>query len=154
MKRSLLAIALFTMVAGNTFAQANKSLRMVDLPDSVSSKLLKYLQVKEKLSGVDFPIYVFNLVDSKDYKYRDGIYAFRLMGPHYKRRIFIVNKSNVYIFDGYYFDDLLQEFNEFIKRVQLSTLQKIIYLKAISRFLDEEYKIETSVRSILRSVLV
>lgn len=154
MKKSLVIILLLAAVAINSFTQAKKAFHMVVLPDSITSKLVKYLQEKEKLPGADYPMYVFNLVDSKDYKYKDGIYAFRLTGPHYKRRIFIVNSSQIYIFDGYYFDDLLQEFNEYVKRAKLSTLQKIIYLNAISHFLAEEYKANTSVKFALSSLLV
>ena len=153
MKRTLLVTALFTTVAVNAFAQANQPFRMVVLPDSVTSKLLKFLQKKEKLDGTDYPIYVFNLVDSKDYKYKDGVYAFRLAGPHYRRRIFIVNNSNVYIFEDYYIDDLLYEFSDYIKKIQLTTRKKIIYLKAISRFLEEEYKNETSSIVVQKSAL-
>jgi hypothetical protein len=151
MRKSLILFFLSTILISRILAQSQELLNMVQLPDSVSVKLSNFLAAKEKLKLAEYPMYIFNLVNSKDFKYHDGIYTFRLIGPHFKRHVFIVNNSEVYMFDGYYIDELLQEFDEYIKNVHLSAKQKIIYLKAIGRFLEEEYKTETSLRYILTS---
>lgn len=129
----------------NSFSQThkNKAFEMVKTPDSVKVILSSFLANKEKVK-VDGAILTFNLIDKKDYLYKDGIYSFRLLGPHYNRQIFIANKGVVHIFNGYYISELLPEFNEYIKKTELPTKLKIAYLKAISVFLDEEYKIENS----------
>jgi len=152
-KKNILVIIFVISTVMKLFAQSTQPLHMVNLPDSVRLNLSNLLKIKEKLPGADYPMYVFNLINPKDYKYKDGIYTFRLMGPHYNRRIFIVNKLQVHIFDDYDFDNLLQEYVEFIKTTQLTPIQKILYLKAISRFLEEEFDSETSLNSVPASGL-
>jgi len=126
------------------FAQKQNFLRMVELPNSARAILMKYIKEKEKLSNDDVGMYVFNLQNPKDLKYKDGIYTFRLMGPHFHRRVFIVNGSDINIFDSQYIDDFLEEFNFFIKKATLPTKKKIEYLKAISNFFEEEYNTENN----------
>ncbi len=127
------------------FAQKQNSLRMVELPNSAKVILMEYLKRKEKLSDDnDSGVYVFNLQNPKDTKYKDGIYTFRLMGPHFRRRVFIVNGLNINIFNSQYIDDFIEEFNSFMKKSSLPTKKKIEYLKSVSNFLEEEYNTENS----------
>jgi hypothetical protein len=137
---------MFTLIT-TSFAQKEsgaKRLQIVELPDTVKSKLVNYLKEKEKLETLSRAIYVFNLVNRKDYKYKKGIYGFKLMGPHFQRRVFINTGNEVKIFDGYFIDDLLKEFTIFCESSNLSTKDKIAYLKAIAIFLQEEYETEST----------
>ena len=138
-------VMFFVLVSLKSFAQKQNPLQMVKLPDSTRATLMTYLRESEKLSfDEEGGIYVFNFQNHKDLKYKDGIYTFRLMGPHFHRRIFIVNGAIVKIFNSQFIDDLLQEYNSFIKQTLLPIKKKIEYLKAISKFLEEEYNSENN----------
>lgn len=129
-----------------SFAQTVKSkstFEMIKVPDSIKAVLSNFLTGKEKVPVVG-AILIYNLINKRDYLYKDGIFSFRLMGAHFNRQIFIVNKGKIHILDGYYIDELLPEFNEYIRKTDLPTKIKISYLKVISVFLDEEYNIENS----------
>jgi hypothetical protein len=126
------------------FGQQNrKAFEMVKVPDSVKNSLISFLTTKEKHSETG-AILIYNLINSKDYKYKDGIYAFRMMGPHFSRNIFIVSNGKLQIFNGYYISELLSEFNSFIQKENIPYKIKIKYLKAISTFLEEEYIVENN----------
>lgn len=145
MVKHLSIVLLLMLLSLTPFSQKQNPLKMVELPDSARAILMMYLKENEKLSIDEIGgIYVFNLQNPKDLKYKDGVYTFRLMGPHYHRRIFIVNGPEIKIFDSQYIDDLLKEFYSFIKQSTLPVKKKIEYLKAISNFLEEEYNTENS----------
>lgn len=144
MIRKLLIIIFLTIQSLLLFGQKQKMFHMVELPDSTTNILMQYLKKKEKLQDECGGLYVFNLQKPKDYKYKDGIYVFRLVGSNFHRRIFIVDGTIIKIFDSEYISDLLDEFNSFIRQSTLSTKMKIKYLKAISSFLEEEYYSENN----------
>jgi hypothetical protein len=137
MKHNILIIIFFTVV-GCAFGQKRIPYQTVNLPDSVLLSVREFLSQKENIP-ITGAILTFNLIDKKNYKYKDGIYSFRLLGPHFHRNIFIVNDKHIYIFKGYYTDELIPEFYQYIKQNKLSSKIKIDYLKAISLFLEQEY---------------
>lgn len=143
----IISVILMLCLSTASFAQkksAAKGVQMVVLPDTVKSRLVQHLYKKEQLTIPSAAIYVFNLVNEKDYKYKKGIYTFKLMGPHFQRRIFINTGNEVKIFEGYFIDDLLKEFAIFCETSDMSVKEKIKYLQAIASFLQEEYETENS----------
>lgn len=145
--RAVIILVLMLCLITTSFAQkksGTEGLQMVMLPDTVKSKLVQYISKKEKLETPSKAIYVFNLVNGKDYKYKKGIYAFKLMGPHFQRRVFINTGNEIKIFDGYFINDLLKEFTSFCETSDIPAKEKIIYLKAIAVFLQEEYETENN----------
>ena len=146
MKQAVLIIVIAFVCSSNLFSQATErkaSFETVKIPDSIKVRLVDFLSAKEK-NTITGAILIYNLIDKKNYKYKDGIYSFRLMGSHFVRQVFIVFKGELHIFNGYYFNELLPEFNEYIQKVELPTKSKIAYLKAVAVFLSEEYEIENS----------
>jgi hypothetical protein len=140
-------LVLAVCLIANSFAQKNqgtKGTQMVELPDTVKSKLVAFLSKQEEFETPNKAVYVFNLVNVKDYSYKKGIYAFKLMGPHFQRRVFINTGKEIKIFDGYFIDDMLNEFTSFCKTSDIPAREKIVYLKAIAIFLQEEYETENN----------
>jgi hypothetical protein len=137
MKQIILLLALLSMFT-YSFGQNKISFQSVNLPDSVLISVRNFLSQKENTT-ITGAILTYNLIDKNKSKYEDGIYSFKILGPHFRRNIFIVSDKHIHIFKGYFIDELLTEFYQFIKQNKLSDKIKIDYLKAISLFLEQEY---------------
>ena len=113
--------------------------KRVAVPDSIQIKLedAYFKEAKKANAGKN----VFNLVNRKDFIFKDGIYSFQGQGPHFPRRIFIFNKSKLYILNSIGAFDPKGVLNEFIISIDFLKLTKkqiILYLKVISIYLQEE----------------
>ena len=121
-----------------TGAQTKKNpFQMVNVPDTIY-KQLENVYIQERGSA-GARINIFNLEDSKDFVFKNGIYSYRLSGPHFQRRLFIYNNSKLYIFTEIYIDDVIEQYMEGIKYLDLSVDDKICYLKIISEYLQVGY---------------
>ena len=113
--------------------------RVVEVPDSLRLKLLQIAYSEDSLT-VGTP-YIFNLINRKDYDFKNGIYSFQGRGPHFPRRIFIHYNGKTFIFKGigaFELIGILEEYVDCIKLLKLSAADGIKYLKVISNYLDEE----------------
>lgn len=84
---------------------------------------------------------VWNLIDSENKRFVDGIYVYKGRGPHFPRQIFIYNDGKIYIFHANGFCNpkgIIQEYSLCLDSLLLTNRQTIDYLNAITRFLDEE----------------
>lgn len=136
--KNIILIILFLNISCYSFGQNNTKFQTVNIPDSVLDSLVQFLSKKENVS-IDGAILIYNLIDKKNYNYIDGIYSFKLLGPHFHSYIFIVNQKCIRIFKGYYINDLLPEFHLYLNQSNLSVKTKIQYLKAVSLFLEAEF---------------
>lgn len=125
----------FSLVA---YGQNNLN-KMINLPDSISSKLAHFLQRSEKLDTLYNSIYVYRVTPSSSIKYTDDVYQFRLMGPHFRMRVFINNHGQIKIFENTSIEGLLKEFYDFILNSNITEKKKIEYLNAIALFLKDNY---------------
>jgi len=108
----------------------------VAVPDSIYQKLEKSYG-RNANAGRN----VFNLIDRKDFVLKDGIFSFQGQGPHFPRRIFIVNKGELFVFENegaFNPKGVLQEFVESINQLELTDKQTVKYSKAISDYLEQE----------------
>ena len=115
--------------------------QMVEVPDSVRVKLYNFYKEEEDRETIKAGIYIFNLMDHNNYKFQNGIYSFRMMGPHFPRRIFIYNNGNMCILKSigaFEPTELLKDYLECIKDLNLSDSEIRKYLKAISKYLEQE----------------
>jgi len=111
----------------------------VDVPDSIYKKIEK-VYVNERES-VNAGIFIWNLSNRKDYIFKNGIYSYRLMGPHFPRRIFIFKSPKIYIFKSigaFDFVGVLHEYLECLKLLELSETERVLYLKTIASYLENE----------------
>ena len=112
----------------------------VTVPDSIAVKLKKAYETSSKLRS-NAEANVYNLIDRFDYDFKDGIYSFKGMGPHFPRRIFIFDKGQVFIFDSAGFNEpqeVIREFSQAIDSLNLSPDQIVQYSKTISKYLEQE----------------
>ena len=117
--------------------------QMVDVPDSIRYKLACAEVQKSKLNKNDsssMALYIFNLENMCNKKFINGIYSYRVMGSHFERKLFIYNNQVLYIFTKHYLDDVIKEYSEIINNSNLTSIQKINYLKVIHTYLLTEYK--------------
>ena len=112
----------------------------VTVPDSIAVKLKKAYETSSKLRS-NAEANVYNLIDRFDYDFKDGIYSFKGMGPHFPRRIFIFDKGQLFIFDSAGFNEpqeVIREFSQAIDSLNLSPDQIVQYSKTISKYLEHE----------------
>jgi len=118
---------------------------MVKVPDSTRLKMA-YIELGKEEMESEFDsaytaIYVFNLINRSDYAFKDGIYVWNVMGPHFPRRLLIRKEGQTCIFKStgaFEPTDVLEEYLKCIKELRLSDSNVRLYLKAISKYLDEE----------------
>ena len=125
--------------------EKNTLFPMVEIPDSVRLIVGEFLKEQEHLDTNFTAFYIYNFSNPKDYKFKEGIYTFRLMGPHFLSRLMIYTKGKIYLFKSVHIDGLLEEYLSFIKREKVNTEEKLNYLKLISKFLQEEYQTEREI---------
>ena len=112
----------------------------VTVPDSIAVKLKKAYETSSKLRS-NAEANVYNLIDRFDYDFKDGIYSFKGMGPHFPRRVFIFDKGQLFIFDSAGFNEpqeVIREFSQAIDSLNLSPDQIVQYSKTISKYLEQE----------------
>ena len=112
----------------------------VTVPDSIAVKLKKAYETSSKLRS-NAEANVYNLIDRFNYDFKDGIYSFKGMGPHFPRRIFIFDKGQLFIFDSAGFNEpqeVIREFSQAIDSLNLSPDQIVQYSKTISKYLEQE----------------
>lgn len=141
MRGLLLSYILLLIFAPCGCAQTKKanSFQRVAVPDSIVIKLEHAYNKNAK--NVNAGKNVFNLLDRKDFIFNDGIYSFQGQGPHFPRRIFIFNKSSIFIFENegaFNPQGIIEEFAVCIKELNLTKNQVVNYTKAISDYLEQE----------------
>lgn len=133
---------ILAMAVWNASAQNGKGnpFPRVAVPDSIAVKLREaYKSTTELRCNAEANVY--NLIDRFDYDFKDGIYSFKGMGPHFPRRIFIFDKGQLFIFDSAGFNEpqeVIREFSQAIDSLNLSPDQIVQYSKTISKYLEQE----------------
>ncbi|WP_289061938.1 hypothetical protein [uncultured Alistipes sp.] len=133
---------ILAMAVWNASAQNGKGnpFPRVAVPDSIAVKLREaYKSTTELRCNAEANVY--NLIDRFNYDFKDGIYSFRGMGPHFPRRIFIFDKGQLFIFDSAGFNEpqeVIREFSQAIDSLNLSPDQIVQYSKTISKYLEQE----------------
>lgn len=122
----------------------------VNIPDSINNVLDSLYCESRSLSiasddHISVHVYagyagsnVWNLLDCNDKVFTDGLYTMKGRGPHFPRRLFIYNNGKIFAFRNNYVDTVLKEYSEYIEEMKLSEVEKIVYLKKISIYLEEE----------------
>ena len=133
---------ILAMAVWNASAQNGKGnpFPRVAVPDSIAVKLKKAYETSSKLRS-NAEANVYNLIDRFNYDFKDGIYSFKGMGPHFPRRIFILDKGQLFIFDSAGFNEpqeVIREFSQAIDSLNLSPDQIVQYSKTISKYLEQE----------------
>jgi hypothetical protein len=139
-KHTFLVVAVFFLFCTNVSSQNPKinPFQRVKVPDNIYIELEKSYRVSTGFDSVNAGKNVWNLINSKDFVFRNGLYSFKGQGPHFPRRLFIYNNGKLYVFTTNYIDKVLQEYIECIKSLGLSEADRIKYLKKISVYLQEE----------------
>jgi hypothetical protein len=141
MRGFLLVLFFINFIFGSANAQSKKQnpFQRVSVPDSIEIRLEEaYLK---NAKNVNAGKNVFNLVNRKDFVFKDGLYSFQGQGPHFPKRIFIFNNGKIYIFENEGASNpkgVLQEFIIAIDKLKLTDKQTVCYSKVISDYLDQE----------------
>lgn len=108
----------------------------LNISDSTSKQLTKAYGAEDVGAGHN----VYNLLIKDDFRLQNGIYAFKGMGPHFSRQLFIYN-NGIYIFsDKGFYQNIISDFVKCIKQLNLSNEQIFLYLTVLYNYLQEEYE--------------
>lgn len=111
--------------------QCLDSLKSVCLPGSIAEQIENSYKDKNTNASKN----VVNLISPNNYLWRDGIYAFKGMGPHCPRQIFIYKGGKIFIFNSrgdYNPEGVIMEFCSCIKNLNLTNKEIVDYLNVIS----------------------
>lgn len=117
--------------------QCSDSFKSVCLPDSISEQIENNYEYKKANASKN----VVNLISPKNYLWGDGIYAFKGMGPHFPRRIFVYKGGRLFIFNSrgdYNPEGVITEFCSCIKILNLTHKEIVDYLNVICLYLQAE----------------
>lgn len=117
--------------------QCLDSLRSVCLPDNIAELIENNYKDKDANARKN----VVNLISPNNYLWGDGIYAFKGMGPHYPRQIFVYKEKKIFIFNSrgdYNPEGVIMEFCSCIKKLNLTHKEIVDYLNVICVYLQEE----------------
>jgi hypothetical protein len=124
----------------------NDVVRMVKIPDSIKVRLayaeLKKNKLKNSFDSSYLAMYVYNVTDPENYQFGEGLYTYRVMGPHHQRKLFIYSNNKLYIFRNVYIDDVVREYLVFLEQNKIDAHLRIKYLEAIAVYLREEYEVD------------
>src|SRR5690606_33346378 len=95
----------------------------VKVPDSVRSQLACFELSKNKLETSSdssyLAMYICNLANPQETRFKPGVYTYQILGPHFPRKIFIYYKDRVQPFKSVFINDLLNEFLSYTEIVGL-----------------------------------
>ena len=135
-------ILLFVLVSsGAAVSKKHNPFQMVNVPDSISIRLENAYKSITGCDSVNAGKNVWNLINRKDFIFKNGLYSFKGQGPHFPRCIFIFKNGKIFIFKSvgaFDFEGVLQEYMECIKLLSLSRTESLKYLKYIVHYLEEE----------------
>lgn len=91
------------MMVGNSNCQViNKpgqaKFNYVELPNSVFVTIRQFYKKVENRDSILGQITVFNVKNPQDFKFQEGVFRFRISGPHYKSYYFIHKKIKFIFF--------------------------------------------------------
>src|SRR5690606_17951746 len=96
-----IVVMLFLFMSFNVSYSQNKKknpFQRVSIPDSIALNLKEAYNKNAK--NVNAEANVFNLLNRKDFVFKNGIYSFQGQGPHFPKRIFIYDKGKLFIFEN------------------------------------------------------
>ncbi len=143
MKGLFLSIVLVLTLSNCSYAQVKKKnlFQTVRVPDSINLQLAEITYKRSSDISPKTGLYVWNLQSKKDLIFKDGIYSFKGLGPHFPRRLFIYNKGDIFIFENegaFNPRGVIKEFAVCVEKLNLTGEQVVKYTKAISGYLEQE----------------
>jgi hypothetical protein len=142
-KEYIIIIALFFCLE-SLFAQKNKQFvqkkknpfEMVHVGDSIRKKLYGFIS-NEGQNTENAGMYIYHLLGedkANNYQFVEGVYSFRLMGPHFPIYYFIyTKKGGIQIIKDYLVENMLTQVIECFKKSEESfdESKKIAYIEAM-----------------------
>lgn len=137
---------LMLLINVNLYSQNIKNrFEVVKIPDSLKIKLALVEVNKNKLeTAIDssyMALYIFDVVDKKNLVLKNGVYSWKVMGPHFSNRLFIFYNNKVFIFKSKGKNSLVEVLEEYITSIgylNIAKVDQISYLTAVSKYLKEE----------------
>lgn len=141
-KQRLIYILLIVSLPNKLYCQVGvkNPFEMVKVDNFFKMELDQFLNEKEKLDTLDLPVYIYNLLnsnDNRDYNLKNGIYSFRLMGPHFIPYLFFYLDGRYYIIKDYTIEKLLKEWADFFSKSGLGYEEKVKYLEKLPEFIRQ-----------------
>ena len=110
----------------------------IKVPESILSKLENAYKTNTGYNDVNAGNNVWNLINSQDLIFKNGLYSYKGQGPHFPRRLFVYNEGTLFFFKNNSIDTVLKEYSECIKVFNLSETDQLKYLKRLCIYLEQE----------------
>lgn len=141
---SILLISLLFLNT-NVFAQKKKTasnpFQMVKVPENIFVQLeAKYKEITGH-DSVNAGRNVWNLLEPKNFVFKDGIYSFKGQGPHFPRLIFIYKNESLFVINAigaFEPSKVISDYLKCINELKLSDTEIRKYLKVVSQYLLQE----------------
>ena len=144
MKRSYIIFAILVISSGSLFAQNKRQtvkkqinpFEMVHVADSVRAKLYSFLW-QERKDSLKAGISIYQILGRdkvNNYQFEEGVYSFRMMGPHFPMYYFIYTKKDgLEIITNYDLEALLTQVVASFKRNlnSFTEVDRIAYIQAM-----------------------
>jgi len=149
MKKGYVILIVLLLCLESAIGQTKKQLvkkrknpfEMVHVDDSVRKKLYLFLSEKDQ-NAINAGMSIYHVLGedkANNYQFVEGIYSFRLMGPHFPVYYFVYTKKDgIQIIKDYTVEGLLTELMASFKRneVSFNERKKITYLEAMLHSLN------------------
>lgn len=146
MKKEYFTVIIFFLFFNFSFGQRKNDLfQMVNVNDSVRRKLYSFIW-EERKDSIKAGMYIYHLLGedkTNNYKFVEGIYRFRLMGPHFPIYYFIYTKKDgIRIIRNYSIENVLTKVIEYFRENEssLDEMKKLDYTETIIIDLKQRYK--------------
>jgi hypothetical protein len=120
------------------------SFQYVVLPDSVSAQIRKFYREKESRDSIAGQVTIFNIKYPSDFQFKEGLFRFKISGPHFVQYYFVHKKGKIHIFYEKDALTVIKELEEFIRTLNITQLEKIELIELTALMLREEYEIENN----------
>lgn len=146
MKKITLSTSVFLLLfCFATIAQKKQNIsnpfERVKVPDNIFLQLeAKYKEIAGH-DSVNAGRNVWNLLEPKNFAFKEGIYSYKGQGPHFPRLIFIYKNEQIFAINAigaFEPSEVISDYLKCVNELKLSDTEIRKYLKAISQYLTQE----------------
>ena len=141
MKR-ILCLFCFFLIGIHMYGKRKNIMYYVEIPEYMVAQLDSVYYSCTNEFHVGAGINVHNLVNYKDTSFKDGIYVFRGMGPHFQQLMFIRYKHKLYFFNAHNAINVQKQLMDAKEKLLIESSDYVLYLKHIADYIHESYEAE------------
>lgn len=136
----IICIICFFFTCPLIYGQEGNIMNYVDIPEHLVTQLDSVYHVCTNEYKVGAGINIHNIIDYRDTSFKDGLYTFGGMGPHFQHMLFICNNKKIYIFDAHMAINVQKQLMDAKEKLRIDEEKYVLYLKLIADYIYKSYK--------------